>query len=93
MTLYESIPQQVEAVQWTGRNLPELISHSLNGRIAVFVDSFRLLAGKDGAQGWVIVPVGHWIVHKPGDLSDVWPVDPDYFASKYRPARTTEGDT
>lgn len=43
-------------------------------------------AGKDGAQGWVPVPLGHWIVRQPGDLSDHWPVDPDYFARKYEPA-------
>ena len=44
----------------------------------------------NGAQGWVIVPVGYWIVWRPGDLSDLWPVDPDIFASKYRIAK---GDT
>lgn len=43
----------------------------------------QLLAGKDGAQGWVPVPIGHWIVRNPGDNSDMWPVDPDYFAAKY----------
>ena len=44
----------------------------------------------NGAQGWVPLPVGYWIVWRPGDLSDLWPVDPDYFASKYRIAK---GDT
>lgn len=44
-----------------------------------------LKAGKDGAQGWVPVPAGHWIVRNPGDHSDYWPVDPDYFAAKYVP--------
>jgi hypothetical protein len=43
----------------------------------------ELLAGKDGAQEWVPVPVGHWLVCQPGNKSDVWPVDPDYFAGKY----------
>lgn len=42
-------------------------------------------AGKDGAQGWVPVPLGHWIVRKPGDLTDHWPVDPAYFEEKYEP--------
>ena len=91
MTLYESVPQVVEAVQWTGRNMSELGNDHLGGKIAVFVNSFKLLAGKDGAQGWVPLPVGYWIVWRPGDLSDLWPVDPDIFASKYRPI--TEGDT
>lgn len=47
--------------------------------------SIDLEAGKDGAQGFVPVPVGHWIVRNPGDHSDYWPVDPDYFAAKYEP--------
>jgi hypothetical protein len=44
-----------------------------------------ILAGKDGAQGWVPVPLGHWIVRSAGDFTDHWPVDPDYFAAKYEP--------
>ena len=96
MTLYESIPQQVEAVQWTGRNLSRLhktfAAHVIGIQGADPVLAVR--AGKDGAQGWVPVPVGHWIVHKPGDFSDLWPVHPDIFASKYRPVHTTtKGDT
>jgi len=45
--------------------------------------SIQILAGKDGAQDWVPVPLGHWIVRSVGDLSDHWPVDPAYFANKY----------
>jgi hypothetical protein len=37
----------------------------------------------------VPVPVGHWLVHQPGDLSDIWPVDPHYFEAKYEPATAT----
>lgn len=51
----------------------------------------QLLAGKDGAQGWVSVPVGHWIVRMPGDPSDYWPVEADYFASKYEPVEASRG--
>lgn len=47
--------------------------------------TIQIWAGKNGAQGWVPVPLGHWIVRNPGDLTDHWPVDPDYFASKYEP--------
>ena len=43
-------------------------------------------AGADGAQGWVPVPLGHWIVRQPGDLTDHWPVSADYFAAKNEPA-------
>ena len=47
-------------------------------------------AGQDGAQGWVPVPLGHWIVRQPGDRSDHWPVDPHYFERKYEPV--TDGE-
>lgn len=49
-------------------------------------ETILIEAGADGAQGWVPVPVGHWIVRAPGDYTDHWPVDPDYFAAKYEPA-------
>jgi hypothetical protein len=88
MTLYESRPSRIEAVRWTGGN-PEEIEEAIGADKAsttVFGDGqLYLLAGKDGAQDWVPVPVGHWVVHQPGDLSDVWPVDDDYFQAKYSP--------
>ena len=82
---YRSKPSEVEAVQWTGNNDFEL-GIDLGKRICRDPDNSEqmlLLAGKDGAQGWVPVPVGHWIVRRPADLSHWWPVDPDYFAEKY----------
>lgn len=93
MALYESIPSKIEAVQWTGGNGPHI--KALFGSKVVFeyMDSeldphLSLLAGKDGAQGYAPVPHGHWLVHNPDDLTDIWPVDPDYFGKKYR--RATE---
>lgn len=102
MTLYVSKPQHVEAVHWTGENWEEVLPFggsdakvastvtktdgANEGKGVVVGEPLQLLAGKDGAQGWVPVPVGHWIVHMPGDKSDMWPVDPDYFAAKYQPA-------
>lgn len=88
--IYRSKPSLIEAVQWTGRNDNEMVS-AFAGKVRI-VDSaggggLMLAAGKDSAQGWVPVPVGHWIVCNPGDHSDLWPVDPDYFAAKYEPAR------
>lgn len=84
--IYQSRPQQVEAIQWTDDNLAQ-VKLALRDKITVDIDGqLLLLAGKDGAQKWVPVPVGHWLVHQPGDLTDVWPVDPEYFASKYTEA-------
>ena len=82
---YRSKPQEVEAVQWTGETA-EIEAFGVKFRYAVRWDEpLKIKAGKDGAQGWVDVPVGYWIVRRPGDRSDHWPVDPDYFAAKYEP--------
>ena len=88
--LYESIPQQVQAIQWDGSHQTanhlyvetggRTKANQIGGELRLL-----LLAGTDGAQEWVPVPVGHWVVHPPGDTSDVWPVDHGYFAAKYRP--------
>ena len=87
---YRSKPQEVEAVQWDGYHLEPLYDY-LGDDLSADVlratgHGLELRAGKDGAQGWVPVPDGHWIVRKPGDFTDYWPVDPDYFAAKYEPA-------
>jgi hypothetical protein len=82
---YVSKPSVIEAVQWTGDNKDEVEEFG-QGKVQVMtVPETRcsLLAGKDGAQEWVPVPVSHWLVNVPGDKSDIWPVDPDYFAGKY----------
>lgn len=82
---YRSKPSEIEAIQWTGVNGPDVMEFA-PAATNMRQGTLRLRAGKDGAQEWVPVPVGHWIVRQPGDLSDHWPVDPDYFAKKYEPA-------
>lgn len=94
--IFRKKPVVVEAVQWTGHNWPEVLG--FGGRDAKvastvhdgpeegskFADApLQLLAGKDGAQGWVNVPLGHWLVRNPGDASDIWPVDSVVFAMTY----------
>ena len=81
---YRSKPQEVEAIQWTGDNLDEIEAFGVKFRYSVlWQEPFMFKAGKDGAQGYVDVPVGYWIVRQPGDLSDHWPVEDSYFRSKY----------
>lgn len=89
---YRSKPQEVEAVKWddTDDTVEELWAFTARAISLRFVDddeadrrTLYLVAGVNGAQGPVPVPVGHWIVRRPGDASDLWPVDPDYFAEKY----------
>jgi hypothetical protein len=87
---YVSKPQTVEAIQWDG--LASTAANMADAGMPVQVDPevgdlhrLTLLAGKSGAQGVVPVPRGHWIVRQPDDLSDHWPVDDDYFQTKYQP--------
>lgn len=83
MALYRSKPQEVEAVQWTGDNMADVLRAVPDKTVHNSATGMRLLAGVGGAQEWVPVPVGHWLVHPPGDLSDVWPVEDEYFRTKY----------
>lgn len=103
--MFRSKPQVIEAVQWLGDNLEEVaefanvdvtklhvasVSDSVRGSDGPnYVDELQLLAGKNGAQGWVDLPPFHWLVSMPGDRSDIWPVDPEYFAGKYEPTEET----
>lgn len=99
MTRFRSKPQEVEAIQWNGANADairafigtaRLLSSDnaivCGGAVMGRRTSIQLLAGKDGAQGFVPVPLWHWIVRSPDNHSDVWPVDPTYFAAKYEKA-------
>ncbi|QBI19365.1 hypothetical protein ER308_07270 [Egibacter rhizosphaerae] len=99
---YVSKPQEVEAIQWRGDN-PEEVASFLGGMAYFDVSApvggpddgqheLTIDAGKDGAQGPVPVPVGHWVVRKPGDVTHLWPVDPDHFAHKYEPADQGSSD-
>jgi hypothetical protein len=83
MSLYKSRPQYVEAIHHEGDFTA--LEEFAPGKVTIdpATGLLMLLAGKDGAQDWVPVPLGHWLVHQPDDLSDIWPVDPDYFAAKY----------
>jgi len=96
MMRYRSKPQEVEAVQWTAYNFADLSNFFGFGRVLskhmrMTSEGIELLAGKDGSQGWVPVPVGHWIVRQPGDFNHHWPVDPTYFAAKYEPVYSRGG--
>jgi hypothetical protein len=89
--VYESKPSRIEAVQWTGKNFTELMAFApVDYEDDDHDPACYLSAGKDGAQDYVPVPVGHWIVRAEGDDSDYWPVDADYFAAKYQEAGEAE---
>jgi hypothetical protein len=75
---YVSIPQQVEAIQWTGDNLMKI--HRFLGDEARIKCSVDLLA----INGEIIVPFRHFIIkHKDGDLM----ISPERaFLKRYIPA-------
>ncbi len=95
---YVSTPTRIEAIQWDGENWSACVMWAagkarftprpFNGGDA----ELTLLVDKDGAMGWQVVPVGHWLVCREGDKSDVWPVGADYFAEKYEPQRRPSGE-
>jgi hypothetical protein len=98
---YQSKPSIIEAVKWNGDNWDEVVpfggpESKVASTVIAGEDGYQaglplqLLAGKDGSQEWVPVPVGHWLVNQPGDKSDIWPVDPDYFAAKYEAVTDAE---
>lgn len=84
---YRSKPSEVDAVQWTGTNLKEVQAFAPGVVRQEFTGDgvwhLEMRAGADGAQGWVEVPVGHWLVRQPDDLTDHWPVEDSYFQRKY----------
>lgn len=84
---YQRIPTEIEATQWTGtiESCDEI--HKMG---AIFITSWQnpslvndaqLLAGKFGAQGIVVVPVGHWIAKL--TENDFYPISPEVFAAIY----------
>jgi hypothetical protein len=75
-------PIPVQAVQWTGDNFEEVkkfCGESIYPSGPVWQE-LRLLAGMNGAQGLVLVPINHWIFGGPGDY---WPVADEYVQQHY----------
>jgi hypothetical protein len=76
--IYVNIPQQVEAIQWTGDNLMKV--HRFLGEDARVKCSIDMLA----INGEIVVPLRHFIIkHKDGDLM----ISPEKtFMKRYIPA-------
>lgn len=93
--IYVSKPTEIEAVEWTGSEGSLKAVKELAGEDNVLFEYGRLQlkAGKNGVQGGVPVPIGHFVVCYLGDKSDFWPLAPEAFESKYGPRQTTEDDS
>lgn len=71
---YKTIPTEIEATQWHKHGDHPAVVTTENGDTLVC-----------GAQGWVAVHPGDWIVNEP--VADGhYPVKPEVFARKYTPA-------
>lgn len=68
---------QVDAVRWKGDNAREVLDFVGRQNVAEG-DTLLIL----GARGFLLVPVGHWIVSTNGTFSVV---DPDTFARDFIP--------
>lgn len=80
---FVSVPTEIAAERWDGT--PESFDAIAGMGATLYVDpELRLLCGVDGAQGWVPVPIGHWVVK--GAPQDFYPIEDEVLRRKYRPA-------
>jgi hypothetical protein len=77
MTRFRKLPVEIEAVQWTGDNVPEieafvgLAPDCTQYGFGVEPDGTALVYA-DHERCWVNVPTGHWIVR--GALDEYYPI-------------------
>jgi hypothetical protein len=99
MKKYRKKPVEIEALEWTGENLREVISETGLHQSAAHMkwEEYAELVGREGFKLWtlegpLIVPVYHWIIkgHTEKLGYHFWPVDPNYFFENYEPVQTQE---
>lgn len=91
MKRYRTKPQEVEAIQYTGNR--GNVTEFAGDKVSWDPDGTAyLLAGPDkGAQKWAWLPLGSWVVRKPGDHTDYWQVEPREFAAQYKEVKEGGG--
>ena len=98
MPKFRKKPVEVEAIQWTGENLFEVISFTdskpdlSNGETAGRWEFYCDLVAKDGfkiktLEGYMSATIGDWIIR--GVAGEFYPCKPDIFEATYEPV---EGD-
>jgi hypothetical protein len=83
---YVSQPTEVRAIYWDGTD--DVLDALTNCGCEYELDGIQLLtikAGVKGAQGWVPVEVGHYILCSEEPELHFWPVDKAVFERKYEP--------
>lgn len=93
MNRYETKPQEVEAVQYTGGNRHELLEFA-GDKVSWDPGGFAyLLSGPDfGNQSWQALPPGYWVVRNPSDARNYWQLSTGYFEGQYQPMQGAERD-
>lgn len=95
---YRKKPVVIQAVQWTGDNLYEVIAFTdgppdiRSMHASMKWDEYRDLVARDGLmiftlEGKMLANVGDWIIK--GVKGEHYPCKPDVFAATYEPARAT----
>jgi hypothetical protein len=84
-------PVVIEAVQWTGKNLREVIDFTgLHPSATKWTwDEYEAVVRKDGLkiftmEGPLMATIGDWIIR--GVKGEFYPCKPDIFAATYEPA-------
>lgn len=79
---YQSLPKQVEAVQFTKEN-KDMIFNSLAGQYAAdFEDGSPILKVKTVHGETAIVRIGDWVV-KDAQIGTYYPIKDDVFRTQY----------
>ena len=80
MVRYRKKPVVIEAVQWTGDNLQELISFGLVGAYLLATDKQLQVTTLEGGH---VASMGDWIIK--GVKGEFYPCKPDIFKQTYDP--------
>ena len=80
---YVSRPTSVEAVYWDGTDVVLDALFDKGCHLRYDLGELQIMAGVDGAQGYVDVPVGHYVIC--AAPNDFYPCAKKYFEDKYEP--------
>jgi hypothetical protein len=82
-------PVEIQAMQWTGENLDEVLGFTGDRKFAVLAEIDRTLCGDPACTAelfvaanrvWMAIETGEWILR---DAKGFYPCKPDIFAATY----------
>ncbi len=82
MAKFRKKPIVIEAVQWTGANLSEIVSFAKSPKATVFIASKELSI--ETLEGTMVATKGDWIIR--GVEGEIYPCNPNIFEQTYEPA-------